>query len=203
MKPLLRISILKTLVLSARYRGRILICRGTRIHIARGAKIQMEPGSRLILGQKSVSATPSSLTMRKGACFTVKGEARMARGTRILIGDGARLEIGDGFFANFDATIICWDRITIGIDAGLSWNSHILDGNAHEIIIGGVPRPRTRPITIGDRGWVGAGAVVVGASIGGGSVVAAGSVVSHDVPAKVLVGGNPARVVKEDVEWVL
>lgn len=203
MKSIFRVSVLKTLYLSARYRGKIVVFRGTRIDIARGARIEMEPGARLVLGQKSVSVNRASLLMRNGARLTVKGDVWTASGTKVLVGDNAHLELSDGFFANFDATIVCWDHITIGVDAGVSWNSHILDGNAHEVIIGGVPRPRTRPVTIGDRGWIGAGAMVVGANVGDGAIVAAGAIVTSDIPAKVLAGGNPARVIKEDVDWVL
>ena len=81
---------------------------------------------------------------------------------------------------------------------------NIIDGNGHELIIGGKPRPRTRPLTIGDHVWIGTGAMVLGGvTIGDGAVVAAGSVVTKDVPGKVIVAGNPARVVREDVSWHL
>jgi acetyltransferase-like isoleucine patch superfamily enzyme len=43
--------------------------------------------------------------------------------------------------------------------------------------------------------------VLKGVTIGDGAVVAAGSVVVHDVPARALVAGNPARVVRQDVTW--
>jgi virginiamycin A acetyltransferase len=51
-------------------------------------------------------------------------------------------------------------------------------------------------ITVGERTWVGEGAIVM-ANIGVGCIVSAGAVVIKDVPANALVGGNPARVVKE------
>jgi acetyltransferase-like isoleucine patch superfamily enzyme len=93
------------------------------------------------------------------------------------------------------------DKITIGSNCIISWNANIIDGNAHELIVRGVPKPRTRPVHIGDDVWIGTGATVVGVTIGAGSVLAAGSVVTSEVPAKALAGGNPARVIREDVTW--
>lgn len=56
------------------------------------------------------------------------------------------------------------------------------------------------PITIGDDCWIGQYVrICKGVSIGNGSVVAANSVVTKDVPANCIVAGNPARVVKRDI----
>jgi len=56
----------------------------------------------------------------------------------------------------------------------------------------------TTPVTIGDDIWIGANAVILpGVSIGNHSVVAAGAVVTKDVPPRSLVAGVPARIIKE------
>ena len=55
----------------------------------------------------------------------------------------------------------------------------------------------TKPIVVEDEAWIGAGAIILqGVRIGRGSVIAAGAVVSSDVPAGTLVGGVPARVLR-------
>jgi acetyltransferase-like isoleucine patch superfamily enzyme len=43
--------------------------------------------------------------------------------------------------------------------------------------------------------------ILKGTTIGSGSVVAAGSVVKGEFPSNVLIGGNPARILKENVNW--
>lgn len=54
------------------------------------------------------------------------------------------------------------------------------------------------PIVVGDRVWIGLGATILGGvTIGEGAVVAAGAVVTRDVPAFAVVGGVPARVLRE------
>jgi acetyltransferase-like isoleucine patch superfamily enzyme len=195
----LSFSFTKSLYLSTRFHGRVVVTRGTRIRLARGARIDLVPGARLRLGMRHPLGTPLSLQIRRGGRLTVHGEVLISSGTRILIGDNAHLEIGDQTFIHYDGVITCWEHIAIGAECGISWNVNILDGNGHDLTVGGKQRPRARGAQIGDRVWLGTGATIVSATIGDGSVVGAGSVVSSKVPSKVLVKGNPASVVREDV----
>ena len=60
----------------------------------------------------------------------------------------------------------------------------------------------TKPIEIGDHVWIGLRAIILkGVKIGNGSVIAAGAVVTRDVPPYSLVAGVPARVIKENIYW--
>jgi acetyltransferase-like isoleucine patch superfamily enzyme len=62
----------------------------------------------------------------------------------------------------------------------------------------GAAQISTAPVHIADNVWIGMNAVILkGVTIGENSVVAAGAIVSKNVPANVIVAGNPAIVVKE------
>ena len=54
-----------------------------------------------------------------------------------------------------------------------------------------------KPVHIGKNAWIGAGATILpGVTVGGNAVVAAAAVVTKDVPANAIVGGNPAKLIK-------
>jgi acetyltransferase-like isoleucine patch superfamily enzyme len=198
----LRVSVFRTLYHSARHRGWCIVLRGTRLKLSRGSRIHLARGSRLVLGTRHVAATPCSVHLRRNAQLSVRGAVEIVRGTRILISDGAHLEIGPESYINYDSSLSCFDHITIGSKCAISWNTNIFDANTHELIVDGVPRPWSKPVVIGDRVWIGTGATILpGVTIGDGSVIAAGSVVTADVPSMALVAGNPARVVRENVLW--
>lgn len=204
-KELHRVSIFRSLYLSVRHRGVIVIMRGTRIGLGRKARIRVPRGSRLVIGRHHTLGGPCSLTMWGDATLTINGSGRVTinSGTKIFISPGAHLQIGCGTGINFDVKINCFKDVRIGERGVISWNANILDDNIHALITAGVPEHRSRSTQIGDHVWIGTGVTVCGATIGGGSVVGAGSVVVSDVPSEVLVAGNPARVIRRLTNWML
>jgi acetyltransferase-like isoleucine patch superfamily enzyme len=111
------------------------------------------------------------------------------------------IEIGDNtFFNNGVALRAEGAGITIGADCLFGWSVEIIDSDFHDLH----PRrrttgtPVTKPVTIGDNVFVGAHTTVMkGVTIGADTVVGASSVVLHSLPAGVIAGGNPARVIRE------
>lgn len=200
-RSILAISAVKTLYYSARFRGQILVVRGTRVRLARGARIELAPGARLYLGHRHPLGTPLSLRIRANGRLIIHGEAKISSGSRVLISEDAKFEIDDQTFIHYDAIITCWNHITIGRSCGISWNVNILDGSAHELTAAGKTTPATRSVHIGNGAWIATGATIVGASIGDGAMVGAASMVSSNVPPKVLVKGNPAQITREDVSF--
>lgn len=111
---------------------------------------------------------------------------------------GYNIEVGDNFFANYNFVVLDGAKVTIGNNVfiapnvGLYTAGHPLD---HERRNQGIEYARS--ITIEDDVWVGAGVQVCpGVTIGRGAVVAAGSIVTKDVPPFTMVAGVPAKVIK-------
>lgn len=114
----------------------------------------------------------------------------------------AQLKIGDRTHIQERTHINCANSITIGARCAISWDCEIMDTDIHKIIVNQTVLENTRPVVIGDRVWVGARAIILkGVNIGDGAIVAAGSVVTRDVPGRTLVAGNPAKVIREIDGW--
>ena len=110
---------------------------------------------------------------------------------------GRETTVGRNVFINQNCTLYDLGGIDIGDDVMIGPNVSIIT-SGHPI----APSERRNgvignPIAIGRNVWIAAGAIIIGGvTIGENSVVAAGSVVTKYVPANVLVGGNPARVIR-------
>lgn len=106
--------------------------------------------------------------------------------TFIRVHPEARLSIGQGTVFNYGVLLDAHREIRIGDRCMLASGVCISDRD-HD---------RVAPIRIGDDVWIAHGAILApGITVGDGAVVAAGSVVTADVPAGHLASGNPARAV--------
>ncbi len=110
---------------------------------------------------------------------------------------GKNITIGNDVFINADCKFQDQGGITID-DGALIGHSVVLATLNHDMDPEKRQQLHPAPIHIGKRVWIGANATVTaGVTIGDNSVVAAGAVVTKDVPANVVVAGVPARIIKE------
>lgn len=119
-----------------------------------------------------------------------------------------------------NSTIICHDGVTIGNNVTMAWGITVYDHDSHSLDAyerrrdhkriledtkSGCPlmhkdweSVKAAPIVIKDDAWIGMNAIVLkGVTVGVGSVIGAGSVVTRDVPDYCVAAGNPARIVKK------
>ena len=137
----------------------------------------------------------------------------MVAGQLLTFGHGGDIEIGEWCFVGPGSRIWSADSIRIGHRVLISHNVNVHDSDSHPrdaaerhaqyaaIVQKGHPREggniRAAAIVIGDDAWIGFNAIVLkGVTIGTGAIVAAGAVVTDDVPPWSVVAGNPATVVR-------
>lgn len=154
---------------------------------------------RLVLGKvhKLLVYRQSEICLFENSEFIVD-DFRVMSGSTIHVHKDAKLTIGSGY-ANYNVEIYCFKDIQIGNDVAISHHVTIRDSDNHHLT---GQNEVALPIKIGNHVWIGMNSIILkGVNIGDGSVIAAGTVVTHDVPSRSLVAGVPAKVIRTDVEW--
>lgn len=140
------------------------------------------------------------LRIYKTGVLKTTGIVRISRDCKIYV--VGNLEIGDGTYINPNSLIFCRTKITIGSNCAISWNCEIIDDDMHTLIIDNNSIVTSKEIRIGNKVWVGSNVrILKGVNIGNNSVIAAGSVVTNDVPENTLVAGIPAKILKNKITW--
>lgn len=154
----------------------------------------------------------------KNKTFVRIGNGNIIHGNFIFEKDSGTITIGNNTFIG-GGTFICVEGIEIGDDVMFSWGCTVTDTNAHSLVsterindvkdwkrglsenkIGAYKdwtNVKSKKITIKNKAWIGFNSIILkGVTVGEGAIVAAGSVVTGDVPDYAVVGGNPARIIK-------
>ncbi|ALS37015.1 maltose O-acetyltransferase [Enterococcus rotai] len=112
---------------------------------------------------------------------------------------GFNIHVGKNFYANFNSIFLDICPITIGDNCMFGPNAQLYAAT-HPLH----PVKRNsgleygKPITIGDNVWLGGGVIIApGVTLGNNVVVAAGAVVTKSFPDNCVIGGNPAKIIKE------
>jgi maltose O-acetyltransferase len=111
---------------------------------------------------------------------------------------GGALEIGCRSLVNFGCSLVATMLVQIGDDCHIGPHTMMLDNDYHRVEPERrLERPPSRPIVVEHNVWVGARSIILaGVTIGTGSCVGAGSVVTRDVAPRTVVAGVPARPIR-------
>ena len=170
---------------------------------------------------KNSSIIGLNLQVRKPAkdLYLKIGENSNIQGNFVVESEKGLISIGNRTFIG-GGTFICTKEIEIGNDVMFSWGCTVVDNNSHsakwserkndvldwkrgldENKIGAYKdwsNVKEDKVTIKDKAWIGFNSIILkGVTIGEGSIVGAGSVVTKDIPDWSIVGGNPAKVIRE------
>lgn len=147
----------------------------------------------------------------KNGCALDVGEDSLMQSRLIYERDNASVVIGKRTFIGGGICSIA-RTIVIGDDVQIAWGTVITDHNSHsirfsdrvnDVINWGQNKKEwnnveIQKVEIGNKVWIGLNCIILkGISIGEGAIVAAGSVVTKDVAPWTIVGGNPAKLIRE------
>jgi acetyltransferase-like isoleucine patch superfamily enzyme len=180
---------------------KLIVFKGTSLEISNSARLIFDNRGKIFLNQAWGKKNPFKMLfmMRENSSLQVHGHFSFLHGSTVYINNGATLELGSGF-CNLNCSISCFEHITIGEEVFISEQVLIRDSDDHKILNSN--QIVTKPVNIGNHVWIGAKATILkGVTIGNGAIIAAGAVVTKDVPAKTLVGGVPAKVLRDNVSW--
>jgi acetyltransferase-like isoleucine patch superfamily enzyme len=186
--------------------------RGNRIS-KRGA---VKVNSRIqIRGNRNVVILERGCVL-KNALIRVQGDENViilrknafVSGAELWVEDnGCHLEIGEKTFVGHHSHLACTEngsRLSVGSNCMISSYVQIRTGDSHSIMDGEGNRLNpAQSVVVGNRVWIGEGArLLKGASLNEDTIVATGSIVTKEFTQKrILIGGVPADVIKEDVIW--
>jgi acetyltransferase-like isoleucine patch superfamily enzyme len=132
----------------------------------------------------------------------LSGNYSIGRGCRFDIGKNGVVSLGKGGYITANSTFIIMHDLTIGDNCVISWNCLFLDDDMHEINYQG-KKNNVKSITIGNNVWIGCGVKIYkGTVIPNNTIIASDSSVKGIFTQEYsLIGGNPAKVLKENVYW--
>lgn len=164
--------------------------------------------STIIFPETSITAFLGRVSVGRKTC--IRGSLEIQR-------QNGQIEIGSNCYVGDHTRIWAAESINIGNNVLIAHNVNIFDNDTHptnyierrddaeNIIFRGkrmnYPSLCSKPIEIEDDVWVGCNSIILkGVTIGSCSIVAAGSVVTKNVPPNTMVAGNPARIIKKLAE---
>lgn len=146
-----------------------------------------------------IYGTHTILSVAKSGKVIFKKDAHIGQGAIIRVNENAGIVFGKNFAISGTTSIIASESICFGDDVQLSWNSQIMDSDAHRIYDeDGTWINPPKEIHIGNKIWIAANCTVLkGSKIADNTVVASNSVVNKKFDiGYCIIGGQPAKVIK-------
>ena len=199
---LVKISIIKSIYYSIRFKGIILLGKGSRINIKKNGKIKLSKNGKLLIGINFSVPIPTVVDIYQNGVFTINGMVRINKGCKIMIGPDASLIINNNTYINEFSRIQCRKSIVVGKDCAISWNVDIIDSDEHQLMSTNNFSEKYNQISIGNNVWIGLKAIILKGSVIEDNVIigAAALVKGHCINSGLYVG-VPCKLIKNNVKW--
>lgn len=183
---------------------RFIVFRKTHISLRSSAVLNIDFGSRFAFNEPwffSGSENGTLIVGKNAELNVLGGEFSIKSGSFVEVKDGAKLILrGGGGYASRNLQIECREEIDIGASVAIGPDVIIRDNDGHPIL--NSPASVSNKVKIGNKVWIGARSIILkGVTIGDGSIIAAGSIVTKDIPPMCLAAGSPAMVIRENTTW--
>lgn len=207
-KLLLEMNLFQTFRLYLRVRkprsASIRVLNKSVIAIDRCSRITLEEKAWLEINRQYYhfdSGKRCRLELMRNAHLHILGGCQILNESSLLIRPNAELTIGNQTYLN-GCRIDCSQSISIGNNCAIAEGVCILDNACHSLLNEENTKKCIAPVKIGNNVWIATNAMILpGVTIEDGSVVAAGAVVTKDVPVGCMVAGAPAKIIRENVKW--
>lgn len=153
-----------------------------------------------------IYSTHTILDINKFGKLVFTNDAHIGHGAILCVKKNGVLTLGDNFAISGTTSIICYHNICIGKNVQFSWDSLVIDSDAHHIIDElGNRAINTAPIFIGDNVWIGARTTILkGTTVNNNCVVGAASLLNKKyLSCNSLIAGSPAIEIKKITGWKL
>ena len=152
------------------------------------------------LGLPSVSS--GGIILGENAKLILNGGIYISQGTSLRIEEGASIEIGKNTYINGNCYLRSNSKITIGNDCLIGWNVLINTTDGHHLFIDGKESLCSRSIVIGNHCWIGNNSCISkGTTMADNCILAQYSLLNKDFDPNHLLGGIPAKIIKNNVTW--
>ena len=171
------------------------------------ATSQIKLAGRINLGNPDkrsavVSRLPINIYFGEHSNINIGHSISIGPGVNIIVKDNAQLSIGNSTYFTSDMHIEVVNSLSIGSDCAISWGVTIIDDDHHQLLGIEVKEQKQNLVSIGNKVWIGCNVTILkNTHIGNNCVIAAGSIVKGNFPDNSLIAGNPAKIVKQNIDW--
>lgn len=171
----------------------------SRIQImGNGNKVVMEKGALLLNSLIKISGNNNTIVL--------KAKSYVSGAELWVENNNCELSIGERTFVGHHSHLACTEdgsKLIVGCNGMISSYVQVRTGDSHSIVdMEGNRINKAQSVMIGDHCWIGEGSKILkGVTLEGDDIVSTGAIVTKSFGRNVLLGGIPAKVLKENVKW--